>query len=114
MRTPRFNIMQKFEEKPKLRVSNLNRVTCNTLPRSLKPIGLGQSACEDKEHVLYLGKSIQTSATDRFLQDAFIFKINVKKIGDALREFVCSSLGCPFMAVTLSLNKNSGQFSFRT
>ena len=47
--------------------------------RSLKPIGLGKSACEDQEHVLYLGKSIQTSAKDRFLQDAFILIIKVKK-----------------------------------
>ena len=67
--------MQKFEEKPKFRVSNQP----NTVQRSLKPIGLGQSDCEDKEHVLYLGKSIQTSAKDRFLQDAFILIINVKK-----------------------------------
>ena len=67
--------MQKFEEKPKFRVSNLTRV--NTVQRSLKPIGLGQS--EDQQHVLYLGKSIQNSAKDRFLQDTFIFIINVKK-----------------------------------
>ena len=71
-------IMQKFEEKPKFRVGNLTVLTHRS-HRSLKPIGLGQSTCEDQEHVLYLGKSIKSSAKDRFLQDALILITNVKK-----------------------------------
>ena len=73
--------------------------------RSLKPIGLGKSACEDQEHVLYLGKSMQTSGKDRFLQGAFILIMNVKK-REAHREFYFETEGMLLMQNRLISRQN--------